>query len=361
MKPILYLVGWHASEISGTATVFRELCQQLPVSNYFDYQLILSEPSSSEFNGYFPFKSIVVPKGNLTHQAWLNLLSQTIHFTSKDLFFFPSLHLPKTIPFRFTSLIHDVLPLHEIDYQINPFKRLPYLKTIKKHLFTEKIITVSHFSKQEILKVLKLKSDMIQVIPNGVSQHFHSDPLRSHPAKKGVLYIGDLRQRKNVYTLAKAYLKLPSHLRETHPFMFNGEGPLKTKIIHLFKTQKASHQLLPLGKLSMENLIRHYQAAAVFVFPSLFEGFGLPIIEAQASGTAVICGRNSCLPEIGADSVTYADVKKVNDLCEKMTTLLTHVELRTDYENKGLENSKRFDWENSAMCYHDLFEKLLKN
>jgi glycosyltransferase involved in cell wall biosynthesis len=259
-------------------------------------------------------------------------------------------------------LIHDVLPLHQIDYLLNPFLRFQFLTQLRKHRSAKKIVTVSHFSKQDILRCLKVPEKKIEVIYNGVSPLFAQKKIISKSTISNyILYVGDLRKRKNVLTLAKAYLALPIQLQNKYPFVFTGEGEQKKKIIQLFKQKKTLAFLHSIGKVSEEELPKWYQNAELFVFPSLFEGFGLPIVEAQKSGIPVICGKNSSLPEIAGKGALITDVRNPKSLTEAMYKILTDENFKKKLTDLGTANAERFSWEQTASQYVKVFADIFNN
>lgn len=117
------------------------------------------------------------------------------------------------------------------------------------------------------------------------------------------------------------------------------------------------HSLKDLGRVSEKDLPELYRGASLFAFPSLFEGFGLPVLEAQASGVPVVCGRNSSLPEVTGEKAVFFDERKFDSIRDAMRTVLENEALQKKLSRQGVVNARRFSWKRSASQYAELFRK----
>ena len=123
------------------------------------------------------------------------------------------------------------------------------------------------------------------------------------------------------------------------------------------KNQESIHYL---GFISDKELAKVYNLASLFVFPSFYEGFGLPPLEAMACGTPVVCSNASSLPEVGGDAVLYCNPHDTDDIKDKIAMVLQDKELQKEMIDKGLQQAKKFSWEKSAQEHKRVFSELMK-
>lgn len=243
---------------------------------------------------------------------------------------------------------NKVLVLHDV-----AFERFPKSFSWKFRLFyqmaipilvktSKKIVTVSEFSKKEISEIYGYDSNLISVIWNAVSDEFN--PFKSQINEKYILAVSSLNFQKNFHSLIKAFNLLG--------------GDVKLYLIGAINKNFADHKLLYeiesnpniifLGRVSDLDLIKYYSSALVFAYPSLYEGFGIPPLEAQACGCPVLVSNAASLPEVCGDSALYCDPKNIDDMVEKMKVMLENDVLRKHFVVEGFKNIARFSWETSA-------------
>ncbi|MCP4268618.1 MAG: glycosyltransferase family 4 protein, partial [Candidatus Brocadiaceae bacterium] len=161
--------------------------------------------------------------------------------------------------------------------------------------------------------------------------------------------VGTLEPRKNIVTLIKAFKKLRERgLRDYKLVVAGGKGWLYKQILEEIGNSDISQSILYLGVVSDKDLPELYNCADLFVYPSLYEGFGLPTLEAMACGIPVITSNTSSLPEVVGDAGIMVDPTDVNSLSDAMCKVLKDKELRLRMRNMGLERSKLFSWNNTA-------------
>lgn len=217
-------------------------------------------------------------------------------------------------------------------------------------------ITVSEFSKEDISDFYNVEMKDIHVLYNGVNSSFKENKsLISISEKPFALAVSSPSYHKNFSALIEAFNKI--------------DNPIELKIIgsstSIFKNSKnyeANPRINFLGRISDDELIELYQKAEFFVFPSLYEGFGIPPLEAQACGCPVISSNAASLPEVLQDSAYYFNPKDVNSIRDAILKVLGDYSLRNTLKNSGLNNVKRFSWHSSALkldlLLNDLKEKL---
>lgn len=238
--------------------------------------------------------------------------------------------------------------------------------------YADKIITVSESSKKDILKFYpSVKPEKIKVIYHGFDRSVYEQVRdfqkeREIKGKCGIdgdyiIYIGAIQPRKNLEKLVEAFEKVCSHpsVPSGHLPSGRGDGSLKLVLVGekawlskgVFKRIERSpnkKDIICPGRLNFEVMGHLLRGASAFVFPSLYEGFGIPILEAFASKVPVICSRNSSLPEVGGSAALYFEDNNANDMAERIEKILADENLRNEHIKKGLEQIKKFSWEKCA-------------
>lgn len=247
----------------------------------------------------------------------------------------------------------------------HPIDRVKHFEKfcLKKLSQVEAIITISEFSRKEILHLSNVDPAKIYVTPLGIDQSFHPgrDRLERFP-KEYILFLGNLEPRKNLSRLITAYQSLPQPLRGRYPLVIAGAKGWGTKefkkVLHSFQRDERP---IFTGYISQSVLPRLYRGASIFVYPSLYEGFGLPVLEAMASGVPVIASNSTSLPEVVGDAGVLVDPYDVNHLKEAMRELLEDEKKRQEMAEKGTARAKFFSWEKCARQTLSVYEKVLRN
>jgi glycosyltransferase involved in cell wall biosynthesis len=229
------------------------------------------------------------------------------------------------------------------------------------------VITDSQASKTDISKYLGVPSSKVNVIHLGVDGCFHpvagelaATVGRSHGLPdRYVLYLGSVEKRKNLSTLLRAYAHL-RRLVQVPKLVIVGAKRHRSAGIEEILQELAlvEHVLFP-GYVPDEDLPALYSGADLFVFPSLYEGFGLPPLEAMACGTPVVTSNVSSLPEVVGDAAITVTPYDVEALAEAMRRVLTDADLRAELREKGLARAKQFTWERCAQETLAVYEQVL--
>ena len=184
--------------------------------------------------------------------------------------------------------------------------------------------------------------------------------LKNNLPSKMILNVGTLEPRKNVVSLIKAFEKLKQKGYKDYKLVIAGEkGWLYKQIFKEVEHRDLKKEILFLGVVKDEDLPMLYNCADMFVYPSLYEGFGLPPLEAMACGIPVITSNTSSLPEVIGDAGIMVDPGDVNSLCEAMYNVLTDKELRCQMSKKGLKRAKLFSWEKAANEILEIYDDAL--
>lgn len=323
------------------------------VGFYTKYLLEHLKPLASEYG----MEIIEIPGHELrtTYPSYYEL----IHYPFFDLFSH-TLPIFNTLPSVVT--IHDVVPLEYPDIYRVGFRSALNLFLQKTALTrVRKIITDSVASKTYISQLLSVPANKIVPIHLAAGNDFH--PVRSvkvlssirskyHLPDKFVLYVGDINWNKNLTTLVAACIdrKLPlvlvgKHIPEIKNLNFN-----HPELAHLRELSGllSDPHVFTLGFVPSKDMSAIYSLATVYCQPSFAEGFGLPILEAFACGTPVVCSRTHSLPEIGGDAPIYFDPYNVQDLSDKLMLVWQDHELCKSLSFKGLQQVTKFSWDKTA-------------
>jgi glycosyltransferase involved in cell wall biosynthesis len=280
-----------------------------------------------------------------------------------DVLHVPHYNVPIFYKGKMVVTIHDLIHLIHPEFLPNKFAYF-YAKfmiwiALKK---AKKIITVSQSTKNDILARFKVNPDKIEVIPNGVGEEFVNkdrkdieylyDKFNIPKDKKILMYVGNLKPHKNLERLLEAYSKtktkddtclvLVGKAFEKYNVLGDRESKLciKEKVIHT-------------GIVTQEELVDLYNLADLFIFPSLYEGFGLPILEALSCGTPVICSNTSSMPEVGGDNTEYFDPYNENELTNKIDE-----QIKAKKNVSCEEWIEKFDWKLTANKTKVMFDKI---
>lgn len=272
-----------------------------------------------------------------------------------DVFFSPTHYLP--IGFNVPSVISilDVSYLHfpELFNKKDLFQLSYWGKySINK---AKKITTISISSKNDIIKEYGVPAEKIEVIYPGIKQvsgnkHKVSsmDELTKKFEIKGkyILFVGTLQPRKNITRLIEAFSKIED--KDVQLVIVGRKGWQYEEILSAPEKYGVKERVLFIHDATDEDLPSLYKHAQFFILPSLYEGFGLPVLEAMTYGCPVITSDISSLPEAGGDAALYIDPNDASDITKKMNKLFSNEELRKDLVEKGREQVKKFSWEKSA-------------
>lgn len=242
-------------------------------------------------------------------------------------------------------------------------KRLEFV--VKK---ADVIIAISQNTKKDILNATNCDESKIEVVYNGIdlrknkiinqiSQETKENLKKKYslPAKY-LLFIGELRENKNILRLCEAFILLRQRYSIPHKLVLIGRNDfMKERIDEAIRGYEADF-VLP-GYAADEDLIYIYNLADVFVFPTLYEGFGNPILEAMACGTPVVSSDCSSVPEVVGGAALLIEPTNPGEICEAIYTLLTNSDLRVHYKMAGLERVKKYSWEKTANSYLRVYER----
>lgn len=215
------------------------------------------------------------------------------------------------------------------------------------------IIAVSSFTAQQVEHLLHVDPSRTRIIPHGVVKQA---PGLLAKRENLVLFVGALQRRKNISRLIKAFEHLPPTWRLALAGSPDGYGAAEE--LHAVDESPRRSDIDVLGYVSAQDLESLYQRAAIFAFPSLDEGFGMPVLEAMAHGVPVITSTSSALPEVAGSAALLVDPLDINSIAEGLTLLANDETLRSDLTRRGLHRAAQFTWESAVertwAVYHEL-------
>lgn len=267
---------------------------------------------------------------------------------------------PPFCPVPVVATIHDLAFEHlpETFTRRGSFQlKLTVRRTAQK---AARIITVSEYSRQDIIRTYNLDPEKVIVTWNGVGEGFSPEPsspgeadeIRSRYGITGdyILAVGSLQPRKNLVRLMRAYARLRDENPDFRPqlVIVGRKLWLASEIFAEASRRQWSDDLILTGYVSDEDLPKLYRAAIAFVYPSIFEGFGLPPLEAMACGTPVIAGNTSSLPEVTGDAAILIDPYDEDALARELLRIVNQPDLRDRMRQLGIEQARKFTWRNAA-------------
>ncbi len=210
------------------------------------------------------------------------------------------------------------------------------------------IITVSDFVKSDLVSNFKVPAGKVVRIYPGLNETYKVKEFKK-PSKPFVLYLGVIEPRKNIVGLIRAFnlLKQNRAFRDLDLVIAGSFGWLIKDILKEKEQSPFSQNIYFLNEVSEEKALELYNTASVFVYPSFYEGFGFPPLEAQACGLAVVASENSVFEETLGKSALLVNPFRVYELASAIEAVLTNRNLSLDLRKKGLENVKRFNWSKS--------------
>ncbi len=336
-------------------------------------------PMCPKINFSLFLKNPAVLKKYSTNFNLSNVNIISIPFTNilfRLLWFFPRMqkkykldyfHSQYIFPFPMHS--KGIITIHDILFETHP-EFFTFLFKIRSKVLirlaakkAKHIFTVSNYTKNTIVQLYKISENKITVIYNAVSDRYNTSyrakELLNHLGleyKKYILTVGRNDPRKNFKTLLKAFSQLP---KNTPPLVIISNSNIKnlTNTVNKFNLTK---RVKVLSSISDKELPIFYQNALIFIYPSYAEGFGMPILEAMASGTCVIASKTTAMLEIADGSALLINPDDPKELEEAIKSVISDKKIRTKFEDAGLIRLTDFSWNNSSNILANFYTSLIK-
>jgi glycosyltransferase involved in cell wall biosynthesis len=266
-----------------------------------------------------------------------------------------------------------VISVHDLAY-----RRYPQYYSLRVRLLlsllvplsarrAERVVTLSENSKQDIVRECGVSAEKVIVIPAGAPPEFRvvEDSARLEAVKARydlhksfVLAVGNLEPRKNLVRLVRAYAALRQSGAISHQLVIVGQAHWQGSVVSReAKELGLAGEVVFTGYVPTDDLVSLYNAATTFVYPSLYEGFGLPILEAMSCGTPVITSNVASMPEVAGEAALLINPRSVEDLAQALGRVLADETLRYELEEKGLHQASQFSWEQTARLTLQAYEE----
>lgn len=232
-----------------------------------------------------------------------------------------------------------------------------------------RVLAISEFTKKEITDVLGISPEQISIVPCAASDNMRqvTDPAVLSEIRKKyqlpehyILFVGNANPRKNLERLIRAFDRLKREKQIPHELVIVGGKGWKFNSNSVLNSVENKNAIKTVGYVPDVDMAAVYSAADLFAFPTLYEGFGIPVIEAQQCGVPVLTSNVSSLPEVGGDAALYVDPLNETEIADGMSTLLNDAQLREDLVKKGFQNAERFSWEKSARLLNEVVDQIYR-
>ena len=337
----------------------------------FDFIIFLSPENFDEF--ICPQANVKKVCLNMPWYSWQEQLLMPFYLWREklDLIHFPHFNVPLLTPCKFVVTIHDLILTHfptrrattlaPLIYQLkNLAYRLVIFGAIKR---AQKIITVSEFTKLDLITQFKVLPERIAVTYEGaanlakgrdslfIAKLDNQETLKQyHIADNFLLYVGNAYPHKNLEFLLRVFVKLLSRKPDLRLVLIGKEDYFYNRVkdyartLNIWQKENINSSVIFPGYVPDAQLEILYQEARVYIFPSLYEGFGLPPLEAMARSCPVLSSNRASLPEILGDAALYFDPENESDLLEKTWKIINEKDLRDALVSKGLVQIKKYSW-----------------
>ena len=360
---------------TGTENYARHILRALlALEEATEYEWVLymdQEPTGEQYAWlHVPHATLrVLPRINMwTHRA----LAGEIRRESPDLLFVPAHVLP--FSWRPRSSPPSVMTVHDLGYEYFPEAHTPlqrlYLKWSTRYAVrrARRLICVSQATRSDLMRLYGASESKLDVIYEGEVRRRSPLPDQGIACRASLgvtgpymLFLSTLQPRKNVIRLIRSL----AHLVQTREFELDlvlaGQlGWLSEPIAHAARHSPVAHRIHLLGYVDEDEAAALYAGARFFCYPSLHEGFGLPVLEAQSVGVPVMTSRHSSLPEVAGDAALLVDPEDEEEIAAAMLRLSEDEDLRQELIRKGYENVKRFSWPKAARETLEVLKKAME-
>jgi len=337
-----YINGRKTRSYYGTAKYSHEISKRFPpgLINRIEYPLPINSRYIDGFMRRYIYPHLVRVLKNNDHIH---------HITNQDLaFLLTEMEMPRSV-----VTCYDLIPWV---YYKNRSRY--WRKNIEGLRRADRIITISEFSKNEIIRNTGIPGDRIDVIYCGVDRNVFYPKRDRSPLKelgiseqqKVILYVGSEEPRKNLGMILEAMPLIQKDIPGVVLLKVGspGMGGSRQETLRMIKKLHIEDRVIFTGDVSEEMLAKYYNAADLFVFPSLYEGFGLPVIEAMACGCPVVASNTSSIPEVAGDAAVLVSPGEHGLFAERIVNLCFDGSVRERYQEKGIIQASRYSWDEAS-------------
>lgn len=327
---------------------------------FCDKRSISQVPSADNFSKRIISESVFSP----SHQLFFSI---TLRKQELDIFHAAHFIVPLFLSCPCVVTIHDLIPLVFPPSMPSKVGRA-YYKRVNNKVISKAgmIIAVSESTKKDIVENFGVSEQKIQVIYNGVGEEFdivknenliNRAKERNKISSSFLLNVGNPKPHKNWLRLIEAFASLGNVVKDHQLVLVGSPDPRYPEIRRLIKQLRLEDKVIITGFVKENDMPLLYNAADAFIFPSLYEGFGLPVLEAMACGTPVVCSNTSSLLEVAGDSALMVDPADKASIAEGIKKILSDEKLREGLSEKGLKRKDLFSWTKTAQQTLDVYKK----
>jgi len=352
-------IGVDASSLCGSLTGFGVylrgfLGHMAPLDRESTFYLYAARPLGVKFDQ--PNVIVRTDNSRLPRTFWLQIHGQRVALRDRlDCFWGPGHFLPPGLESR----VRTVVTVHDLVYPLYPQYMTRYFAFLHRCFFArsvrqaDAVITVSRQTRQDLIEHLHIDPAKVSAVHRGVDPEFHPlapETVRARLEALGIrneylLAVGTLEPRKNYLLLFRAMATLPS----CPPLLIaGGRGWKFGKALRELRELGLGSRVSLLDYVSLDDLVALYNRALLLVQTSLYEGFGLPVLQAMACGVPVLASNTSSLPEVGGEAAAYFESNSIESLRAGLVRLLAEPETRAAMAQKGLQRAKEFSWTQAA-------------
>lgn len=357
-----------------TLELLRAIDRQLEKDDSLDFSLLINYRHMKKARGFgfrninlvhSPF-SLRISNGLKTHNIQLPLDM----FFGRGTYIFPNYSSWPLLRSKAVTFIYDI-SYEKYPELVEPRNQVFLSGQVRKSASRASLVaTISENSKREICSLYSLRDDRVKVFYPAVDRTlYYRRPaveikrMKTKYDIKGdyILFVGNIEPRKNLKNLLLAYEQFPLDLQEkTSLLLIGAEGWQNSDILEIIsRLQKQGKSIrMPAKSVPDKDLPALYSGAKLFVYPSIYEGFGIPPIEAMACGTPVVSANNSSLPEAVGEAALMVDAQSVSDISSKMSLLLGNIDLQKKFIKKGYQQINKFSWDDSAKKFLESMKNL---
>lgn len=288
-------------------------------------------------------------------------------FNSKaDIYHFFNFIIPPNIKGKIVNTVYDMVFIRYPETMSKITHKIHQEHLKRSCNDADIILTISQNTKNEIMEFVKIDSDKIQIAYPAVdhSVFFQNKDYKLIKEKYNIktdyiLYFGTLEPRKNITSIIKAFKIVSEKNKDISLVLAGRKGWMYDEIFALAEEFKLEDKIIFTGYVPEEDASAIYSCASAFIFPSLYEGFGIPPLEAMACGTPVIASNTSALPEVVGNAGILVNPLDIENIAFEMDRLINDDKLKKEYSEKGLTQAKRFSWEESAKKALEIYRELV--
>ena len=371
MKKISLELQWAVGKKTGVGWYIYNIVKELSKSDRNDYIAeFINFMGRHDVKSQIDYDIKIKQNKMLTYTMYnfltkkLNIRHNLIFGTKSDIYHFFNFTIPKNIKGKVINTIYDTVFISAPETMGDRKELEEYKYGAQK---SDLIITISESAKNDIIKNLGVTEDKIEIVHPGIdlenySQKYEKEELERIRKKYNlpseyILYLGTIEPRKNIERTIKAFIKYKKEVKDDLKFVIvGGKGWKYDNIMKLIESMGTD--IILTGYIDEEDKVPIYKLAQIFVFPSLYEGFGMPILEAMASGTPVITSNISSMPEVAGNAGMLVDPFNENEIFEAYKKILSDDELKKEMVQKGLEQAKKFEWKKSVEMLEKIYEEI---